>query len=107
MRSMHLWARRPPGLSHRQAAQKTKHVFGALLSRAAHSEPGLEWMACPFFHFFAVQATFGLSKVRCPEEGCPPVETVITDLSVKAPRPGAGQEAETSRLGQSKLEGAS
>ena len=30
-------------------------------------------------------------QVRCPEEGCPPVETLITDLSVKAPKPGAGR----------------
>lgn len=33
----------------------------------------------------------GKLQVRCPEEGCPPVETVITDLSVKAPKPGAGR----------------
>ena len=29
-------------------------------------------------------------QVACPEEGCPPVETVLTDLSMKNPRPGAG-----------------
>jgi len=37
-----------------------------------------------------VSESFSDHQVRCPEEGCPPVETVITDLGVKAPRPGAG-----------------
>ena len=36
-------------------------------------------------------------QVRCPEEGCPPVETVLTDLSVKMPRPGAGARAQNER----------
>mmetsp|Transcript_77203 Transcript_77203/g.184841 ORF Transcript_77203/g.184841 Transcript_77203/m.184841 type:complete len:155 (+) Transcript_77203:35-499(+) len=34
--------------------------------------------------------TWSVSEVRCPEEGCPPVETVLTDLGVKAPKPGNG-----------------
>merc|ERR1719486_381629 len=34
--------------------------------------------------------TWSLSEVRCKEEGCPPVEVVLIDLSVKGPKPGNG-----------------
>uniref|UniRef100_A0A7S1MMV2 Uncharacterized protein n=1 Tax=Alexandrium catenella TaxID=2925 RepID=A0A7S1MMV2_ALECA len=36
------------------------------------------------------ETTWSISQVRCKEEGCPPVETILTDLSVKKPCPGRG-----------------
>mmetsp|Transcript_100194 Transcript_100194/g.139229 ORF Transcript_100194/g.139229 Transcript_100194/m.139229 type:complete len:143 (+) Transcript_100194:35-463(+) len=36
------------------------------------------------------ETTWSVSEVRCLEEGCPPVETVLTDLGVKEPKPGNG-----------------
>mmetsp|Transcript_50442 Transcript_50442/g.135335 ORF Transcript_50442/g.135335 Transcript_50442/m.135335 type:complete len:156 (+) Transcript_50442:52-519(+) len=36
------------------------------------------------------ETTWSISEIRCPEEGCPPVETIFTDLMVKRPRPGNG-----------------
>eukprot|EP00746_Dinoflagellata_sp_MGD_P080784 gnl/MRDRNA2_/MRDRNA2_322088_c0_seq1.p1 gnl/MRDRNA2_/MRDRNA2_322088_c0~~gnl/MRDRNA2_/MRDRNA2_322088_c0_seq1.p1 ORF type:complete len:162 (-),score=33.03 gnl/MRDRNA2_/MRDRNA2_322088_c0_seq1:20-505(-) len=34
--------------------------------------------------------SWSIMQVKCPEEGCPPVETVFTDLSVKRACPGNG-----------------
>eukprot|EP00931_Biecheleriopsis_adriatica_P093068 TRINITY_DN66815_c0_g1_i1.p1 TRINITY_DN66815_c0_g1~~TRINITY_DN66815_c0_g1_i1.p1 ORF type:complete len:161 (-),score=40.39 TRINITY_DN66815_c0_g1_i1:159-575(-) len=36
------------------------------------------------------ETCWSIAQVSCPEEGCPPVETIITDLGVKGPKPGAG-----------------
>ncbi|CAJ1446059.1 unnamed protein product [Effrenium voratum] len=56
---------------------------------ATDSEQIEDW-ADEIYASLGKETTWSISQVRCPEEGCPPVETVITDLSVKAPRPGAG-----------------
>eukprot|EP00435_Cladocopium_sp_Y103_P042623 s900_g11.t2 len=48
-----------------------------------------EW-ADEIFASMGKETIWSISQVRCPEKGCPPVETVITDLGVKAPKPGAG-----------------
>ena len=53
------------------------------------SEQIEEW-ADEVYASIGKETTWSIAQVRCPEEGCPPVETVITDLSVKAPKPGAG-----------------
>lgn len=36
------------------------------------------------------ETCWSVSEIRCKEEGCPPVETILTDLSVKKPCPGKG-----------------
>ncbi|CAE8656344.1 unnamed protein product, partial [Polarella glacialis] len=33
---------------------------------------------------------WSIAQVSCPEDGCPPVETILTDLGVKGPKPGNG-----------------
>lgn len=36
------------------------------------------------------EVCWSLTQVSCPEEGCPPVEVVITNLDIKGPKPGNG-----------------
>eukprot|EP00913_Durusdinium_trenchii_P034963 g32705.t1 len=52
--------------------------------------PMMAWVSSMSSAKLSLETTWSISQVRCPEEGCPPVETVLTDLSVKMPRPGAG-----------------
>eukprot|EP00929_Paragymnodinium_shiwhaense_P095671 TRINITY_DN5691_c0_g1_i6.p1 TRINITY_DN5691_c0_g1~~TRINITY_DN5691_c0_g1_i6.p1 ORF type:complete len:161 (+),score=32.29 TRINITY_DN5691_c0_g1_i6:74-556(+) len=48
-----------------------------------------EW-ADEVYELAGKETSWSVSEVRCPEEGCPPVETVLTDLSVKRASPGNG-----------------
>mmetsp|Transcript_23268 Transcript_23268/g.42050 ORF Transcript_23268/g.42050 Transcript_23268/m.42050 type:complete len:128 (+) Transcript_23268:58-441(+) len=36
------------------------------------------------------ETSWSVAQVSCPEEGCPPVETIMTDLGVKGPKVGNG-----------------
>eukprot|EP00406_Dinophysis_acuminata_P045264 CAMPEP_0179311774 /NCGR_PEP_ID=MMETSP0797-20121207/52874_1 /TAXON_ID=47934 /ORGANISM="Dinophysis acuminata, Strain DAEP01" /LENGTH=150 /DNA_ID=CAMNT_0021021587 /DNA_START=59 /DNA_END=512 /DNA_ORIENTATION=+ len=48
-----------------------------------------EW-ADEVYEKLGKETTWAIAQVRCPEEGCPPVETILTDLNVKGPKPGNG-----------------
>mmetsp|Transcript_95941 Transcript_95941/g.185040 ORF Transcript_95941/g.185040 Transcript_95941/m.185040 type:complete len:141 (+) Transcript_95941:100-522(+) len=48
-----------------------------------------EW-ADEIYERLGKETTWQICENRCPEEGCPPVETVLVDLSVKKASPGNG-----------------
>lgn len=53
------------------------------------SEQVEEW-ADEVYESMGKETTWSIAQVSCPEEGCPPVETILTDLGVKKPKPGSG-----------------
>ncbi|CAK0900605.1 unnamed protein product [Prorocentrum cordatum] len=53
------------------------------------SEQVEEW-ADEIWEGLGKDPSWSIAEVRCKEEGCPPVETVITDLNTKKPVPGRG-----------------